>query len=208
MDIAELTQTSLQRRLDSLRQDLAKKETAVLAQNCGAELVDDGVVLTVWGTAVLVTMPDFIACNMDTNEILDSMTQALIAYYMYTTDGTASAGEWIAFTELPDGRFYTQAFQGYTGHELAQHFGNDIERFRETAVILNGQAVPFADTTFRFQVFPQVPLLVAAWQGDEDFPPSYKILFDANTSHHLPTDACAIIGSMMTGRLLREGQKQ
>jgi hypothetical protein len=206
MSITELTQTGLQRRLESLRHDLAERETAVLAQNSGAELVDGGLVLAVWGTAVFVTTPDFIAHDPETNKVLDSMTQALIAYYLYTTDGMPTSGEWIAFTELPNGRFYTQAFQGYTGRELAECFGNDVVWFRETAVSLNGQAVPFADTAFKFQVFPHVPLLVAAWQGDEDFPPSYKILFDAHTSYHLPTDACAIIGSMLTGRLLRVGK--
>jgi hypothetical protein len=105
--MAELIQTGLQRRVDVLRQDLAQRETAVLAQNCGADLVDGGLTLAVWETAVLVTTPDFIAHNPETNKILDPMTQALIAYYLWTSDGTPPAGKWIAFTELPDGRFST-----------------------------------------------------------------------------------------------------
>ncbi len=132
------------------------------------------------------------------------MTQALLAYYLSTSDGMRLTGEWIAFTVLPNGRFYTNAFQGYTGNKLARVFENDVAVFGETAVSIGGQAVEFADAAFRFQILPHVAVLVACWMGDEDFPPSYKVLFDANTSHHLPTDACAIIGSMLTGKLLKQ----
>ncbi|MBE2220391.1 MAG: DUF3786 domain-containing protein [Anaerolineae bacterium] len=204
----DLSETGLQRRVATLQQELALRETAVLAAKSGAKLVAGELELLVWGTAVLITTPDFIAHSQETGAVLDTMTQALLAYYLWTTDGTPPAGEWIAFTELPNGRFYTQAFQSYTGRELAEQFGNDMDWFRETAVAAGGHAVPFADAAFKFQVLPHVPLLVACWLGDEEFPPSYKILFDAHTSHHLPTDACAIIGRMITGRLLREGQKQ
>jgi len=132
------------------------------------------------------------------------MTQALLAYTFYTSDGALPAQEWIAFTELPNGRFYTNAFQGYTGNKLARAFGNDVKGFAETAVSIGGNPVEFADAAFQFQVLPKVPVLVAYWMGDEDFPPSYKLLFDANINHHMPTDACAIIGSMLTSKLLKQ----
>ncbi len=201
MDLSE-RESSLTRRVDELRHDLAQRDTAVLAAKSGTNLVIGGLELMMWETAVLVTLPDFIAYNRETGQMLDPLTQGQIAYYLHTSDGTLTAGEWIAFTELQNGRFYTQAFQGYTGQKLAQHFGNDMKWFRKTAVAIGGKSVPFADIAFQFQAFPHVALLVAGWQGDEDFAPSYTILFDAHTNHHLPTDGCAIIGSMVTERLL------
>jgi hypothetical protein len=48
---------------------------------------------------------------------------------------------------------------------------------------------------------------VVTWEGDEDFPSTYQILFDAAVSHHLPTDACAILGSILTHRLTAEMEK-
>ncbi len=49
----------------------------------------------------------------------------------------------------------------------------------------------------------QARLQLAGVFGDEEFSPSYRILFDANTRHHLPTDTCAIIGSTLTRRLIK-----
>jgi len=60
------------------------------------------------------------------------------------------------------------------------------------------------DAAYEFQVLPMVSLLVVTWQGDEEFNSTYQILFDAAVSHHLPTDACAILGSNLTNRLITE----
>lgn len=195
--------SGLEKRLWELRKELALRDTAVLAQNCGLRVGDEHLVMRVWGKPITIMLPHFIACCTETHAELDPMTQALVTYYLVTSDGTPAADKWIAFTELPDGRFYTKAFQGYTGRELAQAFGNDIKRFSETAVAKGGVADPFAAAAFRFQALPKVPILAVCWQGDEDFPASYNILFDAHTSHHLATDACAILGSMLSGRLLK-----
>ncbi|MFN2105113.1 MAG: DUF3786 domain-containing protein [Candidatus Promineifilaceae bacterium] len=46
-------------------------------------------------------------------------------------------------------------------------------------------------------------MAAVCWLGDEDFPTSYRILFDRSIEHHLPTDACAILGSMLTTRLTK-----
>ena len=62
------------------------------------------------------------------------------------------------------------------------------------------------DAAQAYQVLPFVKLLVACWQGDEDFPSSYRVLFDAAAGRHLTTDAYAILGSMLTRRIIRGHQ--
>ncbi|MDL1911699.1 DUF3786 domain-containing protein, partial [Chloroflexi bacterium CFX6] len=53
-----------------------------------------------------------------------------------------------------------------------------------------------------FQPLPRVPLMTTYWLGDEDFPSSCKILFDESATHYLPIDACAILGSMLTRKII------
>jgi hypothetical protein len=127
----------------------------------------------------------------------------MLAYYFYTADGTPPSGTWISFSELPDGKFYTAAFQGYTGNELAKAFGNDLPTFEAAAKKLGGRKETFADVAYAFRALPQVSLLAAGWAGDEDFPPSYRILFDAHSGHQTTADACAILGSTLTRRLIK-----
>jgi hypothetical protein len=162
--------------------------------------------LTLWGQEVVLSFPDFISQHGESGRALGEFDRALLAYYFATSDGAPETGRWISFSELPDGRFYTQAFQGYTGKRLAMVFENDGAGFAAAAIRSGGRPLnkgeSMGDHAFVFRVLPRVPLLATRWLGDEDFPPSYRILFDAAAGHHLPTDACAILGSALTRRLI------
>lgn len=163
--------------------------------------------LKVWGQAVEFSYPEFVARFEPTGELAPLPVQALLAYYFQTADGSPILNRWVAFTELPDGRFYNQAFQGYTGRELTRAFGSAIDQFADLISTLptaktDPDMVPIGDRAFPLQALPRVPVLVVFWQGDEDFPPSYQILFDASVVHYLPTDVCAILGSMLTRKLI------
>ena len=76
-------------------------------------------------------------------------------------------------------------------------------RSKRRPQLLGGRQETLGDAAFAFQALPRVRLLAVGWQGDEDFPPSYRVLFDGNSHHHLSTDACAILGSTLTRRLMR-----
>jgi hypothetical protein len=198
-------QDYLARRVTELHEALRSREVGQLAQNAGAQLLDGRYHLHLWGQPISIDPPDFMARDAS-GQPLDTFNQALLAYYLHTSNGAPLAGEWISFTELPDAQFYTAAFQGYTGNRLATVLGHEGEALAAAAVALGGQSLAFADYAFAFRVLPHVAVMVACWLGDEDFPSSYRILFDAHTRYHLPTDACAIVGSTLTKRLIKQHQ--
>ena len=141
---------------------------------------------------------------------LPDFLQALLLYYFTHADGAPRLGYWVSFGELPDGRFYNQAFQGYTGAVIARRFQDDLGAFAEAARRLGGyppQSTPDlpvpGDLAFEFHALPALYLLVAYWAGDEEFPASCQVLFEANAPHYLPTDACAILGSQLTRKLVK-----
>ena len=97
---------------------------------------------------------------------------------------------------------------------MGRAFGPDLAGFGRAAERLGGSRQPLTGeagdpgsagegpTAYAFRALPRVPLLAAAWPGDEDFPPSYRILFDASASHQLPSDVCAILGGTLARRLV------
>ena len=195
-------------RVAELRANLQGADPTILAARTGAvyrPLAENRgeFELTFWGRPVTLSFPDFVARASASGSPLDIMSQAMLAYYFHDSDGTPQAYRWIAFSELPDGNFYTQAFQSYTGQALLQAFGDDAAAFEAALQKTGGERLSFADISYAFQVLPKVAMLAVCWLGDEDFPSSYRILFDASTSHHLPTEGCAILGSMLTRRLIQ-----
>lgn len=201
----------LAERIAQLRAELKEVDPRVIAARAGAEYNSGADAsgefrLSLWGRPIKISFPDFLAGELQTDNPLAPGMQLLLLYYFSLSDGTPQSGGWIAFSELPDGRFYNQAFQGYTGKLLAREFQNDAAAFQLAAKRAGGQALPaslgLGDAAFKFEVLPLVSLAVAYWCGDEDFPASCQVLFDAAAGHHLSTDGCAILGSILTHRIL------
>lgn len=163
--------------------------------------------LPYWSRDVIISYPDFTGSYADTGENLNTFDLTMLAFYFDVSDGAPITGEWIAYNQIPGGLFYAQAFQGYSGNELAKIFANDSEAFMDANEKLNGRREFFGNLAYSYQVLPRVPIMVVCWLGDEDFPPSYRMLFDSNAQHHLVTDAYAILGSNLTRRLIKVKEK-
>jgi len=191
-------------RIDDLRAKLSAQSPSALANRCGAEYDAKTTSLRFlfFEHPVIVDFPDLVPVDIKTGMSLPVVTQALLLYYLISADETPLIRRWISFDSLPDGRFYRQAFQGYTGGELVRHFGNDLTAFMAAACKLDGVKMSVGDAAFAFHALPRFMLAVVYYLGDDDFPPSCQILFDASAGHYLPTDVCAILGSMLTRMLL------
>lgn len=197
-------------RIEELRTSLQARHPAHLAELSGASFQPEGPEnglfhLPVWEQEYTLSYPELVARGVLDREEANSLTQALMLYYFYTADGVPESRRWISFSELPDGRFYAQAFQGYTGNELVKKFKDNQVAFEHAAEKCAGSSQPFGDIAYSFKLFPRFSILAVFWQGDEDFPSNIQVQFDATAPHYLPTDACAVAGSMLTRKLIQAG---
>jgi len=202
------TPNPLGERVDEIRTKLKQKRPESLAARTGAIYTSiDGTYgefkFPFWSRDVVLSYPDFSGVYADTGESVNTFDMTMLAYYFDAADGAPMTGDWIAFNQIPGGLFYAQAFQGYSGNELAKVFINDSEAFIKANERLGGRREFFGNVAFSYQVLPRVPIMVVCWLGDEEFPSSYRMLFDSNAHHHLVTDAYAILGSNLTRRLIK-----
>jgi hypothetical protein len=193
-------------RLDELRSMIRSIDPHLLAERTGTAYIESPEIrqfqFSLWRQPVCMAFPELVLFDAATGRACGTAQQALILYYFITADGRAVDSQWISFSELPDGRFYTQAFSSYTGNEIAKVYGQDRQMFCTAASHLGGEKIEFADQAFAFNFLPKVNLAAALWLGDDEFPASAQVLFNASTAHYLPTDACAIAGSMLTRMLI------
>lgn len=209
--------TQFAQHVQALRGRLQERLEAIgpqaLANLSGAEYLPPGpepagFSFTLWRQAVWLELPGCSLIERTSRQVLSPPSQALALYYFITADGTPPEARWVSFADLPDGRFYNQAFQGYTGTELSRAFGNDLASFEAAAQQIGGMhltpnpQIP-GDQAFCFGILPRLSVAVVYWQGDEDFPASAQILFEQSTPHYLPTDVCAYAGSNLTRSLIK-----
>ena len=195
------------RRAAELRAELKSLDPEAVARNTLSEILVDQegetkLILQYWNNQFECIIPGYNFNKAGKNRPASDFDQMMLLYYLSTADGSTETGKFISFSELPDGRFYNQAYQSYTSQPPLQNLGESIERFNRAAKALGGIEYPLGNSAFIFRVFARVKVLCVLWLGDEDFASSYRILFDSSAPHYLPTDDYTILGSRLTRNLI------
>ncbi len=152
--------------------------------------------------------------NLDSGEIRDSLTksgdvekleseilQVLLIHYAKSR-AVELSGKLVKFIDLPGGTAYEQAFLRRAITPVAEAFGDKPKQLLECGKWLGGRMLTFGDCSIEFSALPHVPLTVIVWQRGE-FAAEANILFDESASHYLPTEDLAVLGELMSARLLR-----
>lgn len=199
--------------LKAARQLAVGLDPLAAAQRCGAEFESDGdgvggrFSLQFLGADAAIRFPEF---EFDAGSPLPPHVRALLVHYLATSDGSEPVGDWCSFADLPDGRFYSRAFQGYTGDAIARRLGERANELLDAVTSLGGEALPReelatnADAAWVVPALPRVPVVILWWGADDEFSARAELLFDSTAPRHLPTDGCAILGSWLTTRLIGE----
>jgi hypothetical protein len=179
-------------------------DRAVVAERSGVVIDGDGNLHVVFlRREYVIHHEEWTVKRVDDGAGPPSIMQSLILTYLYRADGTSPLDRWVGFRELPNGLFYAQAFQGYTGAALVRDLNGDVAAFRRASEKLQGAALMIGDAGYAFQVLPRLKLAVVMWAGDDEFPAQAQVLFQETAPHYLITDGLAIVGSLLIGQIVK-----
>jgi len=153
------------------------------------------------GKKVLVDWPLLDAVFEATGASLPIQQQILLLHYLegaVSSPGVRPKGEWISYQEVPDGRFYLDAFMRRAKNPLIEAFGQQPDRLIPLAETLYG-AIPLdqGDVSVLIRALPMISVALIMWRGDEDFPPDGNILFDRTVSGFLSAEDIAWLAGMI-----------
>ncbi len=142
--------------------------------------------------------------NFRIPEEIDSFALRILTLrYLSKADGTAITGEWIAYRQLPGGRFYADTIGPTIEEPLANTYGKRPLALSEIAPRFGGKRADYGDESFIFHPLPRVPLLLIIHWENEEFPPGAQILYDRCCGHYLNTDDLKVLGSQLASMLIR-----
>ncbi len=159
-----------------------------------------------------ISWPDMIFTAANSKTEIPIQQKILMVHYLNgTRNGTKLSGEWIGFQEIPDGRFYLDAFNKRAKIPLINGFGNQPEKLQKLgAMAYDAQPFDHGDQSVLVRAFPLVPLALIIWKGDDEFPPDGNILFDRSISNILSAEDVAWLSGMVVYPLigmLKAGKK-
>lgn len=195
------------------KEELSKKNPKRLADQAKGEFaLEDGnplVTIKFLGRNLAIYWPEIEMYFLPGKEEVQLQQRVLVAHYLNGLKQIRPEGEWISFQEVPDGRFYMDAFQRRAKVPLVKAFGDRPELLLELAKNLFGAVQgDQGDVSVIVEPLPHVPVMLIIWKGDEEFPPEGSILFDRTIIDLLSAEDIAWLSGMVVYPLVGERYKR
>ncbi|MFH2046894.1 MAG: DUF3786 domain-containing protein [Pseudomonadota bacterium] len=169
---------------------------------CKYDEVNKNYTLSVWGDKYILYPHEYkIECIGTTIKRPHEYFYLFIIYYLLNSKQIEVSNEWISEKDLPGGATFFRGPHEIPTNLISELYGNNIEEFKKTCMQLSGTPLNMADAAFRFDITPRIPVAVLYWQGDEEFSPEVKILYDKNITKHLTLDIIFSLAVEICSRL-------
>lgn len=129
-----------------------------------------------------------------------------IAHYLLTEVEAAVEDEWISEKDIPGGPVFFRGPHAIPTDLVTRTYQNDIAAFGHRCRALHGVPVEMGDAAFRFQITERLPVVVLYWQGDGDFSPEARMLFDRSVCRFLALDVVFALAVEVCARIGRPGE--
>lgn len=185
------------------KEALAEENPKRIADRSGAIFKPDSegratLTLDFLNRKIMITWPNFDIFFTESGDEVPIQQQVLLLHYLMGAKGSAISGEWIAYQEVPDGKFYLDAFLRRAKNPMVQGFGMQPELLvKLTAEVYGAKPFDQGDLSVVVQALPLVPVALILWKGDDEFPPEGTILFDRSVSDILSAEDIAWLAGMI-----------
>jgi hypothetical protein len=111
-----------------------------------------------------------------------------IIHYLLRAKATRLSDEWISEKDIPGGPTFFRGPHEIPTSLISSQYSGDIKKFGKICEQLGGALIDMADAAYVFKITPRIPVAVLYWEGDDDFLPESKLLFDKSITQHLALD--------------------
>jgi hypothetical protein len=168
---------------------------------------DRGVEVPFFDETILLTIPGF-RFESGRGRNVSLAAKVLVLHYLVRASGQRLSGDIVSYEDLPGCRPYLPVFEKRVCHPLITAFGFNRNLFGEACLSLRGIEEEYGNASFTLKAFPRVPITFVLWEGDQEFPPSMKVLFDRTIDGYLPLEDIAIISKLAATRILHAARLQ
>ena len=156
---------------------------------------------------VKIHIPSF-SFESSTSSVVTLVTRIILLHYISAASGAPLTGEKVGYGDIPSCLHYEPVFEKRVLKPLRNAFGFDKYAFLDAGLALGGKEEEFGDTSFTLFALPKIPITFVLWEGDEEFPPSVKALFDPSIEGYLPLEDIVVLSKLAASRILKTAHKQ
>jgi len=184
---------------DRAAEILRRAEPDSVCTRTGATYESEIYGVTLLGTVYEIRMPDVSFVREGTPTILE----VLVLHYLTTMEEKPVTGEFISFSNIPNGMFYFTSFKQRALDKLVGRFAKKPEMLVAAGAALGGRKWTAGKYSSVIPVFPKIDLVVQIYEADDEFPAEANMLFSDNIVNFLPAEDTAFLGGYLVGALVR-----
>lgn len=172
-------------------EDLARQNPEEVCRRalCGYDAEQKCYILSVWGDEYAIYPYAFKIERISENfPAPHEYLYIFIINYLLQVKEIGLSHKWISEKDMPGGATFFRGPHEIPTRLISSRFSNNINAFRKICDQLGGIPLNMADAAYIFKITPRIPAAVLYWEGDDEFPPESKILFDASITEHLTLD--------------------
>jgi hypothetical protein len=137
----------------------------------------------------------------DNNKMLANTIETLLNHYAAGNPSPLS-GKLVKYRDIPGGCAYEEAFIRRAVQPVADVFGDNPKELVPVAERLGGKPLSYGDASVEIEALTGIPLTYVVY-AKEEYPASVSIFYDASAKDYLPTEDLAVLGEVVTIRLLQ-----
>lgn len=128
---------------------------------------------------------------------------SILNLFHYSVPGASVRGRFVPFRDVKGAAPYAPAFEKSVAAGLAKPFDGKAGRLKAACEALGGEPTGRGDVGFILRAFDFMPVMLAFWDGDDEFAAQANLLFDADVTDFIHEETvCCVAGALM--RRLRE----
>jgi len=158
---------------------------------CNYDMKKQGYILSVWSDDYGIYPHDHKIIRLrDGKSDTNTLFGLFVIYYLLRSKeiNAGKEKEWISEKDIPGGATFFRGPHKIPTELIERRYENNIQGFKDICRQLSGIHVDMADAAYLFQITTRIPAAVLFWNGDDEFPPESKILFDKTITEHLTPD--------------------
>jgi hypothetical protein len=191
---------------EAIRLAIAELEDVNLIVRCpslGLPVPENGIVrLRVFGTDMILQQSDLQLIKAETEEPAKLSDRILVLHYLLCKSPIVLTDELISFRGFPEGQFYWQPFLSRTVKPLIGRIGNDPDLLRKNLQRFDWEEVDMGNFGARIHAFGKLYVTLVYHLGDDEFPPTADMLFDACIKQVFVAEDVAVLASRICIGLL------
>jgi hypothetical protein len=169
----------------------------------GLSKPQDGILkLRAFGTDMVLCLPGFQLILAQSDEPAKISDRILVLHYLLCDLPIPDTDELISFRQMDSGMFYWKAFLSRSVRPLVERIGNDLELLKTNLDRFDWESVSLGDFGARIHAIGKVYVTLVYHLGDDEFPASADLLFDASIKRVYPTEDAAVLASRISMSLM------